>query len=243
MGEHILVINGSPRAEKGITDVVINQFLAGCAEYGATSETVYASKIDLSACGGELCCYFTGSSQCQVFRSDAGNELARKWIAADRIVLASPLHFNSVTSHLTRFLERLIPISDPLYIENDGTPTHKVPYAPKPSVVVGVCAYPGAFNFALFREVMLNYQKVFWLDPRGSLLVPMSRDLTVRTPTNPRFEAVSRLVAALGEAGREFMRAGEISPETQETVSADTDNFQSLLHEYDSYFVALNRGN
>lgn len=240
MGEHILVINGSPRADKGITEVIAGKFLEGCAESGATSETVYLSKSDIKSCQGELACYFTRSSECQVFRNDDGRQLAQKWIAADRIVLASPLHFNSVTSHITRFLERLIAISDPLYLENDGFPTHKVPYEPKPSAVIGVCAYPGVHNFALFREVMLNYQRVFWLEPGGAVLVPMSRDLTVINETNPRHKEVARVVAAVAQAGREWMRDTEILPETEEEISRDTDDYKKLLGEYDGYFTALN---
>lgn len=240
MPEHILVINGSPRADKGITEVVTRRFLQGCTENGATSEVIYVTKCKLNACAGELACYFTGRPECQVFRNDDGRELARKWVEADRIVLASPLHFNSTTSHLMRFMERLIAISDPLYIENDGFPTHKVPYAPKPSAVIGVCAYPGAHNFALFREVMLNYQKVFWLMPGGNVLVPMSRDMTVISPTNPRHEELLRVTEAIVQAGREWMQTGEITPETEENVSRDTDEYQKLLAEYDRYFLALN---
>lgn len=240
MGEHILVINGSPRADKGITEVVTRKFLEGCALHGATSEVVYVTKCRLSACAGELACYFTGSPRCQVFRDDDGTALAKKWIEADRIVLASPLHFNSVTSHITRFLERLIAISDPLYIENHGFPTHKVPYEPKPSAIIGVCAYPGVHNFALFREVMLNYQRVFWLEPGGAVLVPMSRDLTVLGASNPRRKEVTRVVDAITRAGREWMEGGEIPPETEEDISRDTDLYEKLLGEYDSYFTALN---
>ena len=240
MGEHILVINGSPRAQRGTTGIVVNQFLQGCHERGASSEIIEVATTDLKFCAGELACYFRPSHQsCRVHKVDQGSEFTEKWIRADRIVLASPLHFNSVTAHLQRFLERLICISSPYYVENDGYPTHEVPYPPKPSAVIGVCAYPGVANFTLFREVMLNYQKVFWLEGAGYVLVPMSRDLTVINQTNPRYRELQQVMAAIAQAGREFMTRNEISLETEDSISRDTDDLAKLHAEFDGYFAQL----
>jgi len=240
MGEHILVVNGSPRGQRGTTGIVVKQFLAGCHTLGATSEIIEVAGADLKFCAGELACYFRPEHRsCRVHRVDQGGEFTDKWLAADRIVLACPLHFNSVTAHLKRFLERLICISSPYYVENDGYPTHQVPYPPKPSAVIGVCAYPGVANFDLFREVMLNYQKVFWLEGAGSVLVPMSRDLTVLNPTNPRYQALQEVMAAVARAGREFMEHNEVAPATEAAISRDTDDLAKLHAEFAGYFAQL----
>ena len=240
MAEHVLVINGSPRASKGITNVVIEKFLEGCHEKGATSEVLHVARSNLKPCAGELACFFNPDDRrCQIHKTDQGAEFAAKWIEADRIVLASPLHFNSVTSYLVRFLERLICTVDPVYAENDGFPTHRGPCVGKPSVVIGVCAYPGVSNFTLFREVMLNYQRVFWLEPAGNLLVPMCRDLTVLGEANPRWEAVKGVVEAIVQAGREFMTNDAVAFETEEAVSAETADRETLLREFDGYFLRL----
>lgn len=242
MAEHVLVVNGSPRAHRGTTGIVIGKFLEGCHDTGATSEVIHVSKSELMHCNGELACFFKpDASTCQMHKNDQGVEFAGKWLRADRIVLASPLHFNTISAHLMRFLERLICMSDPLYAENDGFPTHRGPYVSKRSAVIGVCAYPGVSNFNLFREVMLNLQKVFWLEPCGSVLVPMSRDLTVVNETNPRYEALKAVSEAIVRAGREFMTGGEISMETEDAVSADTDDPARLHAEFDGYFLKLNR--
>ncbi|MEN8177938.1 MAG: flavodoxin family protein [Pseudomonadota bacterium] len=241
MSEHILVVNGSPRAQRGTTGIVVNQFLKGCHEAGATSEIIEVARSELRFCAGELSCFFkTDNPVCRVHKRDQGAEFAEKWAKADRIVLASPLHFNTVTAHLMRFLERLICLSDPLYTENDGYPTHKGPYDSKPSAVIGVCAYPGISNFNLFKEVMLNYQKVFWLEPGGALLVPMSRDLTVLNETNPRYAALQEVMGSIAQAGREFMTHNEIAMETEDSISRDTDDLERLHSEFDGYFLKLN---
>jgi multimeric flavodoxin WrbA len=240
MSEHLLVVNGSPRAEKGITSVVIGKFLEGCHESGAGSEVVHVARSTLNHCCGELACFFdAGARKCRIHKHDQGAEFADKWIAADRIVLASPLHFNTVSAHLMRFLERLVCTVDPLYAENDGFPTHQGPCKGKPSAVIGVCAYPGVSNFNLFREVMINLQKVFWLEPGGDVLVPMCRDLTVLSDVNPRYQAVERVVSAIVQAGREFMSTNEITVETEDAISADSDELEVLRQEFNGYFMKL----
>lgn len=241
MGEHILVVNGSPRAERGVTSIVINKFLEGCHERGATSEVVHVSRSNLEQCAGELACFFSSEKECKVHRNDQGAEFISKWIECDRIVLASPLHFNSVSSYLVRFLERILCTVDPFFTENDGFPTHRGPFESKPSAVIGVCAYPGVFNFNLFREVMLNYQKVFWLEPGGSILVPMSRDFSILTEKNPRYRQVMKVVETIVQAGREFMDTGEVAAETEEAISADTDDFDKLIEEQTGYFMRLHK--
>ena len=241
MSDHILVINGSPRAQRGITNIVINKFLEGCHENSATSDIIHVSMSNLKQCSGELACFFRSDRKCQIHKGDQGAEFIDKWIKSDRIVLASPLHFNCVSSYLIRFLERLLCTVDPFFTENDGFPTHRGPFESKPSVVIGVCAYPGVFNFHLFKEVMLNYQKVFWLEPCGNILVPMSRDLSVLSEKNPRYEAVTKVVEAIVQAGREFMSDNEITMETEDRISADTDEFEKLIEEQTGYFMRLHK--
>ena len=243
MSEHILVVNGSPRAQRGTTGIVVNRFLEGCHEMGATSETIEVARSELHFHTGTPSRFVkTDQQNCRTHKRDQGAEFAQKWAEADRIVLASPLHFNTVTAHLTRFLERLDRTCEPLHVENDGYPIRQAETEQtRPSVVIGVCAYPGVSNFNLFREVMLNYQNLFGLEPGGSLLVPMSRDLSVLNETNPRYAALQQVMTAIAQAGREFMTHAEISRQTQETICMDTDDLARLHAEFDGYFLKLNQ--
>ena len=235
MGEHILVINGSHRGRQGSTGMVVERFLQGCHEMGASSEIIEVANTELKFCAGELACYFKPDHlSCRVHKSDQGTAFIEKWIHADRILLASPLHLNNVSSHLKRFLERLICMSSPYYIENDGYPTHEVPYAPKPSVVIGVCAHPGIDNFFLFREVMLNYQKVFWLEGGGYVLVPRAQDLLTLDAASPHYRALQEVAAAITQAGREFMLHNEITLATEDAICRDMDDTLSLQADFKS---------
>ncbi len=240
MPEHVLAVNGSPRADKGIVDLVLQRFLAGCRNTRATTETLYLSKLNIEACKGELGCFFTQRKTCEVFPNDDGNAAVAAFAAADRVVLASPLHVYGISSHLVRFAERLISLGAPELAVNDGVWTHPGSTKPhRPCAVVGVCAFPGAHNFVLFREIMTTLQKVFWLAPSGSVLVPMSRDLSFLDPRHPRHAEHVRILSASERAGEEFMRDGAIAPETEREISRPTAAMETLIEAFEGYFSAL----
>ncbi|PLX84903.1 MAG: hypothetical protein C0617_06025 [Desulfuromonas sp.] len=240
MSEHILVLNASPRADKGITELILETFLSSCRKAGATTETIYLSKMDITPCAGELACFFRQWKKCEVFPKDDGNLIAEKFRQADRVVLASPLHVYGVASHLTRTMERLVCLAGSNLAINDGVWTHPPPYkANRPSAVIGVCAFPGAHNFVLFKETMLTMQKVFWLQPGGNVLVPMSRDLSVLGGADPRRAEHQRILDACARAGVEFMKNDCISRETEEEISRPAGPIEELVKTFESYFVAM----
>jgi hypothetical protein len=240
MPDHVLAVNASPRADKGITDLVLQTFLAGCRQAGATTETIYLSKLRIEPCKGELSCFFTQRKTCEVFRDDDGNAAIAKYVAADRVVLASPLHVYGISSHLSRFMERCIALGAPELAVNDGVWTHPGLGRPnRPSATVGVCAFPGVHNFVLFREIMTTLQKVFWLAPSGSVLVPMSRDLSFLDPRHPRHTEHRRILSACKKAGEEFMTRGAIDPATEHEISRPTASREALIQAFEGYFSAL----
>jgi hypothetical protein len=244
VAEHVLAVNGSPRAERGITHLVLQRFLAGCRAAGATTEVLHLARLKITPCEGELGCFFSQKHVCEVHPDDEGDAAVRRFATADRIVLASPLHVYGISSHLQRFMERLIVMGKPNLAINDGVWTHPGfggdrPH--RPSAVIGVCAFPGVHNFVLFREIMQTLQKVYWLGPSGNVLVPMSRDLSVLHPRNPRFAELQRVLAACERAGAEFMERGAVSPETEEEVSRPTAPIEDLVQAFEGYFAELQR--
>ncbi len=244
MPEHVLAVNGSPRAERGITNLVLQRFLAGCRAAGATTETLQLARMRIEPCEGELGCFFNQRQVCEVHRDDDGDDAVRKFAAADRIVLASPLHVYGISSNLQRFMERLIVMGKPDLAINDGIWTHPGfggDRQHRPSAVVGVCAFPGVHNFVLFREIMQTLQKVYWLQPSGNVLVPMSRDLSVLHPQHPRSSELQRVLAAAEKAGAEFVAEGAVRPETEEEVSRPTAPVEVLVEAFEGYFAELRR--
>lgn len=109
----VLVILGSPR-KKGNTELLTEKILAGVEEAGGSWEPVRLEGRDIHpciACGG---CEKEGS--CVVL--DDMQELYDKIDRADRIIIASPIYFYSVTAQTKAFIDRCQAMWSRKYILN-----------------------------------------------------------------------------------------------------------------------------
>jgi multimeric flavodoxin WrbA len=48
---NIVAVNGSPRAKKGMTDVIVRRFLAGAESAGASTDVLYPAKMKIKSIG------------------------------------------------------------------------------------------------------------------------------------------------------------------------------------------------
>jgi multimeric flavodoxin WrbA len=97
----VLGIGGSPR-RGGNTDTLLDRFIQGAAGEGAEVKTLSACSLKISGCMHCDACYEKGI--CRV--NDDMQMVYKEMASADRIVLASPLHFMSVTAQLKALIDR-----------------------------------------------------------------------------------------------------------------------------------------
>ncbi len=97
----VLGIAGSPRRE-GNTDTLLARFMEGAASKGAEVKTLYARDLKISGCKHCDACLVTGNCKIQ----DDMQMVYKEMESADRIVLASPLQFMTVTSELKALIDR-----------------------------------------------------------------------------------------------------------------------------------------
>jgi len=101
MGRNILILKGSPR-EKGNSAVLADQVAAGANETGALVTSVYLHGLDIRPCDGcDLC---RDSGGCVI--EDDMQSLYPKLIAADAIVLASPVYWFTFSAQLKLCVDR-----------------------------------------------------------------------------------------------------------------------------------------
>lgn len=98
----VLLINGSPNA-KGCTYTALSEVERTLRENGIETEILHVGHLAIHGCIGCRKCKETG--RC-VF-DDIVNEAARKFEAADGIVIGSPVYYAGVNGALTTFLDRL----------------------------------------------------------------------------------------------------------------------------------------
>jgi multimeric flavodoxin WrbA len=97
----LLAIAGSPR-RGGNTDILLDKFVEGAIDAGAEAKTLVACYLKIEACRHCDACLVTG--QCQV--QDDMHMVYQEMEAADRLVMASPLQFMSVSAQLKALIDR-----------------------------------------------------------------------------------------------------------------------------------------
>jgi multimeric flavodoxin WrbA len=97
----VLGIGGSPR-HGGNTDTLLTRFMEGAASQGAEVKTLAACRLKINGCLHCDACYNGGN--CTV--KDDMQMVFREMESADGIVLASPLHFMTVTAQMKALIDR-----------------------------------------------------------------------------------------------------------------------------------------
>ena len=97
----VLGIAGSPR-RGGNTDLLLAEVMKGAASRGAEVKTIVLNDLKIAPCQHCDACLETG--RCKV--KDDMQMVYRELENADRIVLASPLHFMGVTAQMKAMIDR-----------------------------------------------------------------------------------------------------------------------------------------
>lgn len=105
MAKNVLIISASPR-KCGNSDLLCDQFMQGAEEAGHKVEKVFLRDKKIGYC---VACYGCRETERCVQKDDM-NELLEKLLAADTIVLATPVYFYSMDAQLKTFIDRIVPI-------------------------------------------------------------------------------------------------------------------------------------
>jgi multimeric flavodoxin WrbA len=91
----------SPR-KGGNTEILVREALAGAKESGAEVELFRVSDMNIAACDGCETCHQSG--ECRI--KDDMQKVYKKMVAADGIILGSPVYFWSVSSQAKTLMDR-----------------------------------------------------------------------------------------------------------------------------------------
>ena len=104
MSKKVLVLAGSPR-KGGNSDILCDAFIKGALESGNTAQKIYLQDLNISPC---MACYgCRGTGKC--VKKDDMEGLLEKMIAADVIVLATPVYFYSMDAQMKMMIDRTLP--------------------------------------------------------------------------------------------------------------------------------------
>jgi len=102
MSKKILILSSSPR-KGGNSDLLCGQFDQGALEAGHQAETVFFRDKNINYCTGCGSCFQTKKGCAQ---KDDMAEVLGKMIAADVIVLATPVYFYTMSAQMKTLIDR-----------------------------------------------------------------------------------------------------------------------------------------
>jgi len=156
------IFNGSPKAKRSNTHVMVESLMEGLRGGGAEAENVFLAKKEINHCLGCLNCWIKTPGVC--VHKDDMPELLEMVRESDVVVMATPLYVDNVSGMTKVFMDRLIPLVDPHFEDaGDGETRHVKtdPELPKFAVVAS-CGFPEQSQFQvlelLFRRMMRNMQ-------------------------------------------------------------------------------------
>lgn len=105
MSKKVLLISSSPR-RGGNSELLCDQFMAGAQEAGNEAEKIVLSEKRIGYCRACNSCRRNGGSCVQ---TDDAAEIVDKMIAADVIVMATPVYFYSMSAQMKTLIDRTYP--------------------------------------------------------------------------------------------------------------------------------------
>lgn len=226
----LLILQGSSRRDKGITAMVVDRFVKGMREADPSIEThiEYLADKNIGNCKGCLSCWTKTPGACCI--KDDMEGILEEYIGSDIIISATPIYIDSMSSHVKKVWERLLPVMEP-YFECDGSGVkHKIRgRKPKALFVISTCAMPELKHFdaliQTFRQIAHNFDMKFL----GQLLRPESHSLTY---VKKYGDKINDVLNGIEKSGEELMGNLSISGETllkaQQSIMESPEDFISI---------------
>lgn len=104
MKKKVLVLSASPR-KGGNSDTLCDQFIRGAAESGHMTEKIYVHEQKIGYCRACYACKTNGVC----VQKDDMSRILDKMIAADVIVLATPVYYYTMNGQMKTLIDRTLP--------------------------------------------------------------------------------------------------------------------------------------
>jgi multimeric flavodoxin WrbA len=113
-----VVINGSPRMERGYTAMIVKPFVEGMMDAGSHVEVFYASRLKVKPCAcGTMYCWNEIPGECCI--KDKMELLYSELRQADILILATPVYI-PLPGDMQNIVNRLCPLLDPVLEFREG---------------------------------------------------------------------------------------------------------------------------
>ncbi|MHA2022021.1 MAG: flavodoxin family protein [Candidatus Thorarchaeota archaeon] len=224
-----LIINGSPRGDRGATAGVLKPFIEGMESAGADVELVNIPKLKINPCRGCFDCWWKTPGVC--VQNDDMKDMLPKLADSDLTVYATPVYVDGMTGPLKIFLDRSIPLLEGKWELRDDHCRHPLRKGTKPGKIalVSVSGFTELDNFdplvVHMKAAALNMGREF----AGAVLRPCAWVIPVAEERGASFDDI---IEALRDAGQQLVSKGKILDNTLETISRELVPRQQIFEEF-----------
>lgn len=214
----VLVINSSPRKDRGATGGVLTLFVEGMKDAGADVDILYTRDLNIGDCRGCFNCWGATPGKC-IQDDDMANVLT-KIAESDIVVLATPVYVDGMTGSLKTLLDRCIPLLHGRFELRNDHCRHPLRGHVKAGklVLVSVSGFTEMDNFdpliAHVKAISLNLNRKFV----GALLRP---NAWIIPEVKPYGIPMDDIYEAVKQAGFQLVSKGKMKEETLKTVARD----------------------
>ena len=209
---NILVLNGSPKAQKSDTMHIARAFLDGMKKTSDVNEKIInIIEEDIKFCRGCFSCMNNGGT-CII--KDDMKKILDLLIKSDIVIFSFPLYCYGMPAPLKNVTDRLLALSSMAMQEVDGRYEHlgQKDISNQRYVMISGCGFPGTKNN--FEPAVAHFNRCF----------PRTDNCIVTIPESPLFnvpdakEVTEPMLNAVRTAGSEYALTGKISGRTQKLL-------------------------
>ena len=208
----VLVVNGSPKTIKSNTNFLMTPFIDGMKKAGASVDLLYTSKLNIRPCIGCFKCWYETIGEC--FIQDDMQKVYQNLKPVDILIFATPVH-SSIPGDLQNFINRLVPLIEPILEFNDGRTRarcHKE-YNISKILAAVVSGWWEIENLDVTISVIEEFAKNYSIEFAGAIRRPHCYPLQDDT------EKSREILQKLEEAGFKFIKEGKIEKDDLDLIS------------------------
>jgi multimeric flavodoxin WrbA len=225
----VLVINGSPRGDRGATAGVLKPFMEGMESAGANVELVNLPRLKINPCRGCFDCWWKTPGVC--IQDDDMKNMLPKLADSDLTIYATPVYVDGMTGQMKIFMDRSIPLLEGKWELRDNHCRHPLREGTKAGKIalVSVSGFTEPDNFeplvVHMKAAALNMKREFV----GAVLRPCAWIIPAAEERVASFEDV---IEALRNAGHQIVSKGRIADDTLSTISRELIPRQQIFEEF-----------
>lgn len=142
-----LILDGFPKESSSKLQALLLE-----AQADSGMEYISLAEAEIKHCQGCFSCWLITPGECVI--QDTGNDIARKYINSDTVILLTPVTFGGYSSVLKKALDRMIPNICGLFTEYQGETHHVRRYSSYPALVIlGVQETAAREEAEIFHEL------------------------------------------------------------------------------------------